>query len=180
MIPVLNPSQFLTEALPSVHRSIPGNGYLICFLYICSEVYRYHAVLMRKQFDDNSSIKDMRIAKELIVKGEKELFDKAHWHPRKCKFINCFENNTNLLTYMWLCSPWFTWGCCLCQGSPTSRLGSWLLASYWKGTISGLLRSSRATQNRVHASMAEEIWQDNCTTSLIFQIKCSVIENYVY
>ncbi|XP_065166952.1 NADH dehydrogenase [ubiquinone] 1 beta subcomplex subunit 9 [Atheta coriaria] len=47
------------------------------------EVYRYHAVLMRKQFDDNSSIKDMRIAKELIVKGEKELFDKAHWHPRK-------------------------------------------------------------------------------------------------
>ncbi|GJQ78305.1 hypothetical protein Trydic_g22143 [Trypoxylus dichotomus] len=47
------------------------------------EVYRYHAVLMRKQFDDNKDIRDMRRAKELIVQGEEELFKKGHWLPRR-------------------------------------------------------------------------------------------------
>ncbi|XP_030764012.1 NADH dehydrogenase [ubiquinone] 1 beta subcomplex subunit 9 [Sitophilus oryzae] len=47
------------------------------------EVYRYYAVLMRKRFDDNACITDMRVAKELISKGEQELRSTAHWHPRK-------------------------------------------------------------------------------------------------
>ncbi|XP_017777452.1 PREDICTED: NADH dehydrogenase [ubiquinone] 1 beta subcomplex subunit 9 [Nicrophorus vespilloides] len=47
------------------------------------EVFRYHAVLMRKKFDDNREIKDMRIVKDLMNKAEDELFQKAHWHPRK-------------------------------------------------------------------------------------------------
>nr|CAH7718962.1 unnamed protein product [Callosobruchus chinensis] len=47
------------------------------------EVFRYHAVLMRHRFDQNKDITDMRVAKELIEKGEKELFEKQHWHPRK-------------------------------------------------------------------------------------------------
>ncbi|XP_057655071.1 NADH dehydrogenase [ubiquinone] 1 beta subcomplex subunit 9 [Diorhabda carinulata] len=47
------------------------------------EVYRYYAVLMRQRFDENKKISDIRIAKDLIAKGEAELFDKQHWHPRK-------------------------------------------------------------------------------------------------
>ncbi|CAH1991309.1 unnamed protein product [Acanthoscelides obtectus] len=47
------------------------------------EVYRYYAVLMRQRFDENKDICDMRVVKELIEKGEKELFEKQHWHPRK-------------------------------------------------------------------------------------------------
>ncbi|KAI4469020.1 nadh-ubiquinone oxidoreductase b22 subunit [Holotrichia oblita] len=47
------------------------------------EVYRYHAVLMRKRFDENKDIRDMRVAKDLIAQGEEEVFQKNHWHPRK-------------------------------------------------------------------------------------------------
>ncbi|CAH1113592.1 unnamed protein product [Psylliodes chrysocephalus] len=47
------------------------------------EVYRYHAVLMRQRFDQNRNIKDTRSAKELVAKGESELFENSHWHPRK-------------------------------------------------------------------------------------------------
>lgn len=39
---------------------------------------------MRKRFDDNKNIKDMRVAKELLQKGEEELFQKMHWQPKKC------------------------------------------------------------------------------------------------
>ncbi|KAF2883544.1 hypothetical protein ILUMI_22608 [Ignelater luminosus] len=47
------------------------------------EVYRYQAVLMRQRFDENRDVKDMRIAKDLLSKGEEELFQKQHWLPRK-------------------------------------------------------------------------------------------------
>ncbi|XP_050306515.1 NADH dehydrogenase [ubiquinone] 1 beta subcomplex subunit 9 [Anthonomus grandis grandis] len=47
------------------------------------DVFRYQAVLMRARFDENKDIKDMIAAKDLIEKGEQELFDKQHWHPRK-------------------------------------------------------------------------------------------------
>ncbi|CAH0551908.1 unnamed protein product [Brassicogethes aeneus] len=47
------------------------------------DVFRYQAVLMRERFDQNKDVKDMRIAKDLIMKGEQELFEKQHWHPKK-------------------------------------------------------------------------------------------------
>ncbi|KAF7275911.1 NADH dehydrogenase (ubiquinone) B22 subunit [Rhynchophorus ferrugineus] len=47
------------------------------------EVYRYHAVLMRKRFDDNRDIKDARIAKDFLLKGEQELFKNLHYHVRQ-------------------------------------------------------------------------------------------------
>lgn len=47
------------------------------------EVYRYHAVLMRQRFEDQRCIQDMRIAKEMLMNGEEELFQNQHWHPRK-------------------------------------------------------------------------------------------------
>lgn len=40
---------------------------------------------MRQRFDQNRNIKDTRSAKELVAKGESELFENSHWHPRKCK-----------------------------------------------------------------------------------------------
>ncbi|KAJ8967983.1 hypothetical protein NQ317_017425 [Molorchus minor] len=49
------------------------------------DVYRYYAVLMRQRFDKNRCINDMRVAKDLVVQGEKELFENQHWHPRQCK-----------------------------------------------------------------------------------------------
>ncbi|CAG9858098.1 unnamed protein product [Phyllotreta striolata] len=45
--------------------------------------FRYNAVLMRQRFDQNSDIKDLRIAKDLLEKGEAELFNNQHTHPRK-------------------------------------------------------------------------------------------------
>ncbi|XP_060527327.1 NADH dehydrogenase [ubiquinone] 1 beta subcomplex subunit 9 [Cylas formicarius] len=47
------------------------------------EVYRYEATLMRKRFDDNRNITDMRVAKELINQGESELSKNAHYQPKK-------------------------------------------------------------------------------------------------
>ncbi|KAJ8924501.1 hypothetical protein NQ315_007298 [Exocentrus adspersus] len=47
------------------------------------DVFRYYAVLMRARFDENKDIKDMRVAKEFIRKGEEELFDNQHWQPKK-------------------------------------------------------------------------------------------------
>ncbi|KAK4884965.1 hypothetical protein RN001_001236 [Aquatica leii] len=47
------------------------------------EIYRYQAVLMRKRFDDNKCISDIRISKKLLALGEEELFQKNHWAPRK-------------------------------------------------------------------------------------------------
>lgn len=41
---------------------------------------------MRKRFDDNQDIKDLRIAKDLILKGEDELFKNQHYHLRKCMY----------------------------------------------------------------------------------------------
>lgn len=54
-------------------------------LFDYSEVFRYYAVLMRQRFDENKDIQDLRVAKELLAKGEEELFLNQHWHPRKCK-----------------------------------------------------------------------------------------------
>lgn len=44
---------------------------------------------MRQRFETNKNVQDMRIAKELIANGENELFNKAHWHIRKCKTTPC-------------------------------------------------------------------------------------------
>lgn len=47
------------------------------------EVYRYHAVLMRARFDENVCVEDRRLAKELLEKGEEELFKYQHINVRK-------------------------------------------------------------------------------------------------
>ncbi|XP_012267908.2 NADH dehydrogenase [ubiquinone] 1 beta subcomplex subunit 9 [Athalia rosae] len=51
------------------------------FAYL-KHIYRYHAVLMRKRFDDNAKIRDLRIAKQMVIDGEKELFESMHPQPR--------------------------------------------------------------------------------------------------
>ncbi|XP_044744411.1 NADH dehydrogenase [ubiquinone] 1 beta subcomplex subunit 9 [Coccinella septempunctata] len=48
------------------------------------EVYRYHAVIMRAEFDKNKDIKDIRVARELLHQGEENLFQKMH--PIQKKF----------------------------------------------------------------------------------------------
>ena len=44
---------------------------------------RYHSVLLRARFDQNRDIKDARVAKQLLLDGEEELFQNQHWQPRK-------------------------------------------------------------------------------------------------
>ena len=51
-------------------------------------IFRYHACLMRNRFDKNKDIKDMRLAHELVLAGEQELFDNTHYQPKKCKQWN--------------------------------------------------------------------------------------------
>lgn len=38
---------------------------------------------MRDRFDQNKN-KDMAQARELLMAGERELFEKQHFQPRKC------------------------------------------------------------------------------------------------
>lgn len=47
--------------------------------------WRYHAILMRDRFDSNKNIVDMRVARELLQSGERELFEKQHPQPLICK-----------------------------------------------------------------------------------------------
>ena len=47
---------------------------------------RYEAVLLRQRFDENRDIKDMRMAKSLLLQGEEELFSKQHYQPKKCMY----------------------------------------------------------------------------------------------
>ncbi|KAF5301142.1 hypothetical protein FQR65_LT08972 [Abscondita terminalis] len=50
------------------------------------DIYRYKAVLMRQQFEENRCVMDQRVAKKLLEMGEEELFQKNHWAPRKFLF----------------------------------------------------------------------------------------------
>lgn len=38
---------------------------------------------MRSRFDKNKDIKDMRVANELLLEGERELFLNQHYQPKK-------------------------------------------------------------------------------------------------
>ncbi|XP_034952340.1 NADH dehydrogenase [ubiquinone] 1 beta subcomplex subunit 9 [Chelonus insularis] len=43
--------------------------------------YRYEAVLLRHEFDKNKDIKDLRVAKKLLLEGEAELMKWRHPQP---------------------------------------------------------------------------------------------------
>ncbi|XP_049790413.1 NADH dehydrogenase [ubiquinone] 1 beta subcomplex subunit 9 [Schistocerca nitens] len=45
--------------------------------------FRYQAVLLRHRFDENRNVKDMREARVLLEEGERELFMKQHYQPKK-------------------------------------------------------------------------------------------------
>ncbi|XP_022688544.1 NADH dehydrogenase [ubiquinone] 1 beta subcomplex subunit 9-like [Varroa jacobsoni] len=45
--------------------------------------YRFHACLLRRDFDKNRDITDFRKAKELLDAGERELWLKQHYLPKK-------------------------------------------------------------------------------------------------
>ncbi|XP_037926837.1 NADH dehydrogenase [ubiquinone] 1 beta subcomplex subunit 9-like [Hermetia illucens] len=49
-------------------------------------IYRYQAVLLRKRFDDSRCIKDLRKAQDLLKCGERELFEKRHYQPKKFQY----------------------------------------------------------------------------------------------
>ncbi|CAK9822147.1 NADH dehydrogenase [ubiquinone] 1 beta subcomplex subunit 9 [Anthophora retusa] len=44
--------------------------------------FRYQAVLLRDRFEKNRNIVDARVAKQLLLDGEEELFQKGHPQPR--------------------------------------------------------------------------------------------------
>lgn len=45
--------------------------------------FRYNACLMRQRFEKNKNVKDLRIAKQLVIAGEEEVFRLQHPQPRK-------------------------------------------------------------------------------------------------
>ncbi|XP_069683070.1 NADH dehydrogenase [ubiquinone] 1 beta subcomplex subunit 9-like [Periplaneta americana] len=47
------------------------------------EVYRYEAVLLRQRFEEKRNVKDLIEAKQLLEKGESELFNLQHYQPKK-------------------------------------------------------------------------------------------------
>lgn len=64
-------------------------------------IFRYHAVVLRERFDENKTIKDMRIARKLLSDGEEELFIKQHPQPFACMShkINCHLNCINFFRF---------------------------------------------------------------------------------
>ena len=47
--------------------------------------WRYEATLLRDRFEKNRDINDLRLAKALLLAGQKELEDNAHPLPFQCK-----------------------------------------------------------------------------------------------
>ena len=45
--------------------------------------FRFEALKLRKQLDENKDIKDLRVAKDLLQKGEHDLFEMLHCQPLK-------------------------------------------------------------------------------------------------
>lgn len=46
---------------------------------------------MRSRFDQNKDLNDIRKARELLVSGERELFEKQHYQPKKCELFPKLE-----------------------------------------------------------------------------------------
>lgn len=46
---------------------------------------RINIVRLRKRFDDNKNIIDVPLAKELLKKGQHELWANQHYSPHQCK-----------------------------------------------------------------------------------------------
>ncbi|XP_003707102.1 NADH dehydrogenase (ubiquinone) B22 subunit [Megachile rotundata] len=44
---------------------------------------RYHSVILRQRFEEHRNIKDVRVAKKLLLDGEEELFQNQHYQPKK-------------------------------------------------------------------------------------------------
>lgn len=61
-------------------REVPR---LLLTIFAHRHIFRYHAVLLRDRFDKNRTV-PIGQAKELVVAGEKELFSKQHYQPKKC------------------------------------------------------------------------------------------------
>ena len=65
--------------------------------YSDSDAFRYEAVLLRQRFEEKRNVKDMRIAKQLLEKGEQELFEKQHYQPKKCEYNSMVYNGFVLM-----------------------------------------------------------------------------------
>ena len=90
----MNPN---TITMCYLRTSVLSHGQKVCRLYKEAlrnlqsyyhyrHIYRYHAVLLRARFDSHKDEKDMRVAKQLLLDGEKEL--KAKAHPQRLRFAN--------------------------------------------------------------------------------------------
>ncbi|KZC09379.1 PREDICTED: NADH dehydrogenase [ubiquinone] 1 beta subcomplex subunit 9 [Dufourea novaeangliae] len=51
--------------------------------YFRRHEFRYEAVLLRHRFDQNKKIPDARLAKQLLLEGEEEVFKHQHWQSKK-------------------------------------------------------------------------------------------------
>uniref|UniRef100_A0A182M5J7 NADH dehydrogenase [ubiquinone] 1 beta subcomplex subunit 9 n=1 Tax=Anopheles culicifacies TaxID=139723 RepID=A0A182M5J7_9DIPT len=47
-------------------------------------IFRYQATLMRARFDQHRNEKDPAKVAQLLTDGERELFEKQHYQPKKC------------------------------------------------------------------------------------------------
>ena len=107
----------VTMWILAVHMTVINDVYNFVIYYLCSQntvivysifhnrnnhvmdntvfnfrhVFRYHAVLLRARFDQNKNEVDMRVAKKLLLDGERELFLKQHPQPVKCNYHNSLK-----------------------------------------------------------------------------------------
>lgn len=62
-----------------------------CPLLSSRHIFRYHACMMRNRFDQNTNVKDMRVAHQMLLDGEAELFQNRHYQPKTCKDIELID-----------------------------------------------------------------------------------------
>lgn len=66
--------------------------------------YRFHACLLRRDFDKNRDITDFRKAKELLDAGERELWLNQHYLPKKyvlffASYVRCRYGTSDTPNY---------------------------------------------------------------------------------
>lgn len=53
---------------------------------------------MRNRFDQNANVKDMRVAHQMLLDGEAELFQNRHYQPKTCKDIELTDESPWVIT----------------------------------------------------------------------------------
>lgn len=141
---------------------------------------------MRARFDDCKTITDQSKARQLVADGERELFNKQHYQPKKCKsrpMLLGYTETVRMFLIIIICLHWRSceqrWRMRVRTRGFAAGLDFGLLASFGEGPVSRLFCASRATQTRVCSLVGKAVWQARSERpsplNVVTNYKCSTI-----